>query len=138
MQRIQLNIFQVLLVLHKALIKQQRNLLGIKNTWVWTWILPFPTGSTGNKSVSFLKNWKIIPTAYGPCRLKYGEGNGNPFQSSCLENPMDSRAWRATVHGVAKSQTWLNDWAHTHSRGLLPYDLITSQRPTSKCHPNRN
>ena len=27
------------------------------------------------------------------------------FQSSCLENPMDSRAWRATVHGVAKSQT---------------------------------
>ena len=34
-----------------------------------------------------------------------GEGNGNPFQSSCLENPMDSRAWQATVHGVTKSQT---------------------------------
>ena len=32
-----------------------------------------------------------------------GEGNGNPLQYSCLENPMDRRAWRATVHGVSKS-----------------------------------
>ena len=31
-----------------------------------------------------------------------GEGNGNPLQSSCLENPMDRGAWRATVRGVAK------------------------------------
>ena len=34
-----------------------------------------------------------------------GEGNGNPFQYSCLENPMDRGAWQATVHEVAKSQT---------------------------------
>ena len=33
-----------------------------------------------------------------------GEGNGNPLQYSCLENPMDRGAWRATFHGVAKSQ----------------------------------
>ena len=32
-----------------------------------------------------------------------GEGNGNPFQYSCLENPMDRGAWRAMVHGVAES-----------------------------------
>ena len=31
-----------------------------------------------------------------------GEGNGNPLQYSCLENPMDKGAWQATVHGVAK------------------------------------
>ena len=31
-----------------------------------------------------------------------GEGNGNPLQYSCLENPMDSGAWQATVHGVAR------------------------------------
>jgi len=31
-----------------------------------------------------------------------GEGNGNPHQYSCLENPMDRGAWQATVHGVAK------------------------------------
>ena len=34
-----------------------------------------------------------------------GEGNGNPLQYSCLENPMDRGAWQATVHEVAKSQT---------------------------------
>ena len=34
-----------------------------------------------------------------------GEGNGNPFQYSCLENPMDRGAWWATVHRVAKSRT---------------------------------
>ena len=41
-----------------------------------------------------------------------GGGHSNPFQYPCLENPMDRGAWRATVHGVAKSQTWLSDWAH--------------------------
>ena len=34
-----------------------------------------------------------------------GEGNVNPLQYSCLENPMDRGAWWATVHGVAKSWT---------------------------------
>ena len=34
-----------------------------------------------------------------------GEGNGNPLQYSCLENPMDRGAWRATVHSVAESDT---------------------------------
>ena len=34
-----------------------------------------------------------------------GEGSGNRLQYSCLENAMDSGAWQATVHGVAKSQT---------------------------------
>ena len=36
-----------------------------------------------------------------------GEGHGNPLQYSCLENPKDRGAWRATVHGVAKSRTRL-------------------------------
>ena len=39
-----------------------------------------------------------------------GEGNGNPLQYSCLENPMDGGPWRATVHGVAKSQLWLSNF----------------------------
>ena len=42
-----------------------------------------------------------------------GEGNGNPVQYSCLENPMDRGAWWATVHGVAKSQTRLSDFTFT-------------------------
>ena len=37
-----------------------------------------------------------------------GEGNGNPLQYSCLENPMDREAWGAIVHGVAKSQMQLS------------------------------
>ena len=40
----------------------------------------------------------------GPGRLP-GEGNGNPLQYSCLENPMDRGAWGVAVLGVAKSQT---------------------------------
>ena len=39
-----------------------------------------------------------------------GVGDGNPFQYSCLENPMDKGAWQATVRGVAKSQTRLRNW----------------------------
>ena len=42
-----------------------------------------------------------------------GEGNGTPLQYSCLENPMNRGAWWATVHGVAKSLTWLSDFTFT-------------------------
>ena len=37
------------------------------------------------------------------------------LQNSCLENSMDREAWQATVHGVAKSQTELSEWTHTHT-----------------------
>ena len=37
----------------------------------------------------------------------YGEGNGNPLQCSCLENPRDGEAWWAAVSGVAQNQTRL-------------------------------
>ena len=45
-----------------------------------------------------------------------GEGNGNPLQCSCLENPRDGGAWWATVHGVAKSWIQLSDLACMHTR----------------------
>ena len=47
-----------------------------------------------------------------------GEGNGNPLQCSCLENPGDRGAWRAAVHGVARSRTRLSDFTlffHFHA-----------------------
>ena len=46
-------------------------------------------------------------------RLVIGEGNGNPLQYSCLENPMDGGAWWAAVHGVVKSRTRLSDFTFT-------------------------
>ena len=48
-----------------------------------------------------------------------GEGNGNPLQYSCLENPMDGGAWWAAVHGVAKSRTRLSDFTFTYWRRKL-------------------
>ena len=64
-------------------------------------LLDFPGGSDGKVSAYSVGDLGSIP---GSGRSS-GEGNGNPFKYSCLENPMDRGAWRATVHGVAKSQT---------------------------------
>ena len=48
-----------------------------------------------------------------------GGGHGNPLQYSCLENPMDRGAWRATVPGAAESQKWLKLLSmHTHTTHL--------------------
>ena len=51
-----------------------------------------------------------------------GEGNGNPLQYSCLEEPMDGGAWWATVHEVSKSQTWLSHW-HTLKKVEVGNDI---------------
>ena len=60
----------------------------------------FPGASDGKESACNAEDPGLIP---GSGR-SLGEGNGNPLQYSCLENSMDRGAWRATVHGVAKSQ----------------------------------
>ena len=59
-----------------------------------------------------------------------GEGNGNPLQYSCLENPMEGGAWWATVHGVTKSQTRLSDFT-------LPTDGISYSMETLFITPLR-
>ena len=59
-----------------------------------------PRQLSGKESTSQCRRFKrsdLIPGKGSP-----GEGNGNPLQYSCLENPMDRGAWLATVHGVAK------------------------------------
>ena len=53
-----------------------------------------------------------------------GERRGHPLQYPCLENPMGRGAWRAAVHGVAKSQTGLSRRVHFPS--LCPFDLLSS------------
>ena len=61
----------------------------------------FPSGSNGKESAY---NAGDLGSTPGSGRSP-GEGNGNPLQYSCLENPTDRGAWWATVHGVAKRQT---------------------------------
>ena len=48
-------------------------------------------------------------------------GNGNPCQCPCLGNPMDRGTWWAIVHGIAKSQTQLSEWACVHVCSMLKY-----------------
>ena len=69
----------------------------------------FATGSDGKESACNVGDLSLIPGL----ERSPGEGNGNPLQYSCLENPMDRGAWRAIVHGVAKSRTRLSEFAFT-------------------------
>ena len=57
--------------------------------------------------------------------MTFGEGNGNPLQYSCLENPMDGGAWQAAVHGVARSRTRLSDFTFTFHFHALEKEMAT-------------
>ena len=54
-----------------------------------------------------------------------GEGDGTPLQYSCLENPMDGRAWWAAVHVVAKSRTQLSCFTFTFHFPTLEKEMAT-------------
>ena len=80
--------------------------------------MDFPGGSDGKASTYNAGDRRSIP---GLTRSP-GEGNGNPLQYSCLENPMDGGTWWATVLGVAKSQILLSNFMEVSWRfhgGLL-------------------
>ena len=57
--------------------------------------------------------------------MTLGEGNGTPLQYSCLENLMDGEAWKAAVHGVAKSQTRLSNFTLTFHFHALEEEVAT-------------
>ena len=57
--------------------------------------------------------------------LNFREGNGNPLQYSCLENPMDGGAWWAAVHGIVKSQAWLSDFTFTFHSHAMEKEMAT-------------
>ena len=97
--------------------------------WWFTWVvtvkqlvLSRELKSTSPQETSRLPQWLSgkepacnaadageVTSAPGSGRSPGGR-NGNPLQDQCLENPADRGAWRATVHGVAKSRTWLSYW----------------------------
>ena len=57
--------------------------------------------------------------------IYFGEGNDNPLQNSCLENPMDGGSWKAAVHGVAEGQTQLNNLTFTFHFNALEKEMAT-------------
>ena len=69
-------------------------------------VLGFPDGLDDKDSACNAGDPSSIP---GLGRFP-GEGNGYPIQYSCLDNSMDRRAWKATVHGGCKCKTWLHYW----------------------------
>ena len=87
----------------------------------------FPGGSEIKASASNVGDPGSIP---GSGRSP-GEGNGNPLQYSCLENPMDGGAWWATVHRVTKSPTGLSTFTfhfHALEKEMAPHSSTLAWR----------
>ena len=81
------------------------------------------TGCIAKLSGIYLTNpWHLVLDLV---TFSFREGDGTPLQYSCLENPMDRGAWWAAVHGVAKSQTWLNDFTFTFHFHALEKEMAT-------------
>ena len=72
---------------------------------------------------------------------KCGEGNGNPLQYSCLENPMDGGAWWATVHGVAESdmteRPHFHFSLHTPEKEMATHSSVLPWRISGMAEPGR-
>ena len=71
-----------------------------------------PADAGDIRDVDSISGWRKSP----------GGGHGNPLQYSCLENPMDTGVWWATVHGVTKSRTRLKR-QHAHTLTLFLFQL---------------
>ena len=87
------------------------------------WKIPWMEAPGGLQSMGSLgvgHNWETSLS-------RIGEGNGNPLQCSCLENPRDGRAWWAAVYGVAQSRTWLKRLSSSSSSCFLfhPFYYVT-------------
>ena len=89
----------------------------------------FPGGSDGKASAYNAGDPGSIP---GLGRSP-GEGNGNPLQYPCLENPMDGGAWLTTVHGVTKSRTRLSEFtiAAAAAKSLQSCPILCGPRDSS-------
>ena len=80
--------------------------------------MSFPCGSDGKESACNAGDLDSIP---GSGRSP-GEGNGNPFEYSCLENPVGRGAWQSIVHGVTKESD-MSDWFFFLAEELVKVDV---------------
>ena len=69
--------------------------------------------------------WMDIKLMYRNLKGNLISNNGIPLQYSCLENPMDRGAWKAAVHGVTKSRTWLSNFTFTFHFHALEKEMAT-------------
>ena len=80
----------------------------------------------GKKNWGMTLNFILLQVCYYTnLKIVTGEGNGNPLQYFCLENPMDGGAWWAAVHGVPKSRTQLSDFTFTFHFHALEKEIAT-------------
>ena len=85
----------------------------------------FPGGSVVKESVCQCRRYQLSLIAGS--EKSPGEGNGDPFQYSCLENPMGKGVWWATVHGVVKRD--MTEHTHTHTHTHTQASWVLSKEP---------
>ena len=99
--------------LESCVLFDMRDILEVGLTWLYpwrTWAMMALMVKNSPANAGDLRDTGLIPGSW----RSSGGGHGNPLEYSCLENLMDRGAWWATVHGVAKCQTWLKQLS-THT-----------------------
>ena len=79
------------------------------------WKIPWTEEADGLQSMGSLRVGQDWATSLS----RIGEGNGNPLQCSCLENPRDGGVWWAAVFGVTQSRTWLKQLSSSSSSSSI-------------------
>ena len=97
---------------------------------VYTWLIHFVVQQKLTQQckaiiLQFKKNHCSTIDNSQDIEATYREGDDNPLQHSCLQNPMDGGAWWAAVHGVAKGQTGLRDFTFTFHFHALEKEMAT-------------
>ena len=91
------------------------------------WKIPSTEEPGGLQSVGSLR----VGHDWATSLSRIGEGNGNPLQCSCLENPRDGGAWWAAIYGVAQSWTWLKQLSSSsikRPRTMRQQSLVTEEK----------
>ena len=89
--------------------------------WVDCWVVGMHTLPWLGNAKCFSK---VAIPVYTPLVVTDGEGNGNPLQYSCLENPREWGSWWAAIYGVAQSRTWLK-WLSSSSSKSWPCGFVS-------------
>ena len=95
------------------------------------WKIPWMEEPGGLQSLGSLRVGYDWATSFHFSLSCIGEGNGNPLQYSCLENPRDGGAWWAAVYGIAQSRTRLK-WLSSSRRGQEEIQPGSSERKSEQ------